>query len=163
MNCFTNSDRSLQNDFYSILGCCESSTIDQIIAEYKHQALLCHPDKHPDDDGSQMKKFQELQEAKDVLTDTLKRKEYDQWRLSGITIPYKQWVEMRKSTNVVFHWAVSKPNEGKMLESNIAQEPHSSHCSPITFRSQNQKTSPQPVFSKAAKDDILHKFRTYQI
>ena len=36
-----------------------------------------------------------------MLTDTSKRKEYDQWRLSGITIPYRQWVEMRKSTNVV--------------------------------------------------------------
>ena len=87
MNYFTNSDGSLQFDFYSILGCSESSTVsaaahshillkkivsilngylnyqqvDQIMAEYKHRALLCHPDKHPGDDGSQMKKFQELQ------------------------------------------------------------------------------------------------------
>lgn len=45
-----------------------SQQVDQIMAEYKHRALLCHPDKHPDDDGSQMKKFQELQVGSIVPT-----------------------------------------------------------------------------------------------
>ena len=53
-----------------------------------------------------------------MLTDTLKRKEYDQWRLSGIVIPYKQWVEMRKSTNVVIQLRGCKKCQLKFLTFN---------------------------------------------
>ncbi|XP_015278684.1 PREDICTED: dnaJ homolog subfamily C member 12 [Gekko japonicus] len=35
-------------DYYSLLGCDELSTVEQIISEFKVRALECHPDKHPE-------------------------------------------------------------------------------------------------------------------
>jgi len=47
------------------------------------------------------KEFEKIQAAKDVLTDDEKRINYDKWRRSGITIPYKNWCGMRDAVHTV--------------------------------------------------------------
>ena len=46
-------------DYYAILGCDESATVEQILVEYKIRAKSCHPDKNSHDPESQ-ERFQRL-------------------------------------------------------------------------------------------------------
>lgn len=45
--------------------------------------------------------FQKLQEAKEVLCDEGKRKNYDAWRRSGVTIPFHDWRALNDSVKTV--------------------------------------------------------------
>lgn len=46
-------------------------------------------------------RFKKLQQAKDVLTDPAKRKDYDLWRQSGMAISYEKWCNMNESVRTV--------------------------------------------------------------
>ena len=70
------------------------------MTEYRIRALKCHPDKHPDNEEC-LVQFQRLQEAKEVLCDPTKRKDYDRWRSGALSISWKQWNSIRKSANPV--------------------------------------------------------------
>lgn len=45
--------------------------------------------------------FQKLQEAKEVLCNETKRKNYDFWKRSGITIPFHDWQALNDSVKTV--------------------------------------------------------------
>lgn len=45
--------------------------------------------------------FQKLQEAKEVLCNETKRKNYDHWRRSGVTIPFHDWQALNDSVKTV--------------------------------------------------------------
>lgn len=45
--------------------------------------------------------FQKLQEAKEVLCDEAKRKNYDLWKRSGIAIPFHDWQALNNSVKTV--------------------------------------------------------------
>lgn len=45
--------------------------------------------------------FQKLQEAKEVLCDETKRKNYDLWKRSGVTIPFHDWQALNDSVKTV--------------------------------------------------------------
>ena len=45
-------DKNKQDDFYSLLGCDELATIEQINAEFRQKAKECHPDKNPGDQAA---------------------------------------------------------------------------------------------------------------
>jgi DnaJ homolog subfamily C member 12 len=70
------------------------------MTEYRIRALKCHPDKRPDDEEC-LVQFQRLQEAKEVLCDPTKRKDYDRWRSGGLSMSWKQWNAFRNSANLV--------------------------------------------------------------
>ena len=65
-----------QKDYYQILGLHREASEDEIKRAYRRLALQCHPDHHPDDSESE-EKFKEISEAYTVLSDSEKRKEYD--------------------------------------------------------------------------------------
>lgn len=66
-------------DYYSILGVSKNASQDEIQKAYRSLARKYHPDLNPDDPEGAKKKFQELQEAFDVLKDPEKRQQYDQF------------------------------------------------------------------------------------
>ena len=59
-------------DYYQILGVNENASQDDIKKAYKKLAMKNHPDR-----GGDTKKFQEISQAHDTLSDTQKRQQYD--------------------------------------------------------------------------------------
>jgi curved DNA-binding protein len=67
-----------KRDFYEVLGLSRSASQDEIRKAYKKLARKFHPDVKPADPDAE-KKFSEITEAYDVLSDEEKRKNYDQF------------------------------------------------------------------------------------
>jgi len=65
-------------DYYKILGINKNATQDEIRAAYRKLARKHHPDLNPNDKEAN-KKFQQVNEANEVLSDPEKRKKYDQY------------------------------------------------------------------------------------
>ncbi|XP_060528187.1 dnaJ homolog subfamily B member 6 isoform X1 [Cylas formicarius] len=64
-------------DYYRVLEVSKSATTVEIKKAYKKLALKWHPDKNPDNMDEATKKFKEISEAYEVLSDDTKRKLYD--------------------------------------------------------------------------------------
>lgn len=64
-------------DYYKTMGVAKDATAEQIKTAYRKLARKYHPDLNPNDKEAN-KKFQELNEANEVLSDPEKRKKYDQ-------------------------------------------------------------------------------------
>ena len=65
-------------DYYSILGVGKNASADDIKKAYRKLARKYHPDVNPDDQQAHSK-FQQINEANEVLSDPQKRKKYDQY------------------------------------------------------------------------------------
>lgn len=65
-------------DYYKVLGVDKNATQDDIKKAYRKLARKLHPDLNPNDADAK-KKFQQLNEANEVLSDPEKRKKYDQY------------------------------------------------------------------------------------
>jgi molecular chaperone DnaJ len=64
-------------DYYSTLGVKREATAEEIRKAFRKLARKYHPDVNPNDKKAE-EKFKEISEANDVLSDTKKRKIYDQ-------------------------------------------------------------------------------------
>jgi molecular chaperone DnaJ len=69
-----------KSDYYDILGVTKSASADEIKKAYRKQAVEWHPDKHSGSDKEAAeKRFKEINEAYQVLSDSQKRSAYDQF------------------------------------------------------------------------------------
>src|SRR5438045_840362 len=65
-------------DYYKVLGVDNNATQEDIKKAYRKLARKLHPDLNPNDKEAH-KKFQQINEANEVLSDPEKRKKYDQY------------------------------------------------------------------------------------
>jgi len=65
-------------DYYKLLEIDKSATTDQVKKAYRKLARKYHPDVNPNDEEAH-KKFQQINEANEVLSDPEKRKKYDSY------------------------------------------------------------------------------------
>jgi curved DNA-binding protein CbpA len=70
-------------DYYAILGVHPTAEIAVIGAAYKALAKRYHPDVSQDNPEEAHRRMQEINEAYEILSDTTKRKEYDDLKGSG--------------------------------------------------------------------------------
>ncbi len=67
-----------KRDYYEVLGIAKGASAEEIKKAYRKMAIQYHPDKNPGDKASE-EKFKEVSEAYEVLSDTTKRQQYDQF------------------------------------------------------------------------------------
>src|ERR1035437_3824463 len=77
-------------DYYKLLGLNKTATSKDIKSAYRKLARKYHPDLNPNDKDAK-KKFQEINEANEVLSDPEKRKKYDKFG--------KDWKHSDERTN----------------------------------------------------------------
>ncbi len=70
-------------DFYNVLGVSKSASTDEIKTAYRKLAMKYHPDRNPDNKAAE-DKFKEATEAYEVLGDSSKRTQYDQFGHAGM-------------------------------------------------------------------------------
>jgi curved DNA-binding protein len=66
-------------DYYDILGVNKTASAEELKKAYRKQALEWHPDKHMDNKEAAEKRFKEINEAYQILSDPAKRQNYDQF------------------------------------------------------------------------------------
>ncbi|CAL8265888.1 unnamed protein product [Lota lota] len=66
-------------DYYEVLGVSKTASQEDIKKAYRKQALRWHPDKNPENKEEAEKKFKELAEAYEVLSDKSKRDTYNSY------------------------------------------------------------------------------------
>mmetsp|Transcript_38369 Transcript_38369/g.98778 ORF Transcript_38369/g.98778 Transcript_38369/m.98778 type:complete len:230 (-) Transcript_38369:6-695(-) len=72
-----------EQSYYEILEVSKTASQADIKKAYRKAALKWHPDKNPDNKEEAEKKFQEVAEAYEVLSDEEKRKQYDTFGSAG--------------------------------------------------------------------------------
>ncbi|XP_065269728.1 dnaJ homolog subfamily B member 6-like [Emys orbicularis] len=72
-------------EYYEALGIPRSASSDDIKKAYRKAALKWHPDKNPENKEHAERKFKEIAEAYEVLSDNSKRDLYDRYGKDGLT------------------------------------------------------------------------------
>ena len=71
-----------KRDYYEILGVPREASKDEIKRAYRKLALKYHPDRNKEPDAAD--KFKEISEAYAILSDDMKRQQYDQFGHAGV-------------------------------------------------------------------------------
>lgn len=72
-------------DYYRVLEVTRNASTEDIKKAYRKLALKWHPDKNPDNSEEATKRFKELSEAYEVLSDEKKRRVYDTYGKEGLS------------------------------------------------------------------------------
>jgi DnaJ-class molecular chaperone len=73
-----------KRDYYEILGVPRTASADEIKKAHRKLARKYHPDANKNNNPTATEQFKEVQEAYDVLSDSTKRKNYDQFGHAGV-------------------------------------------------------------------------------
>lgn len=68
-----------KKDFYEVLGVTKGASAEDLKKAYRKLALEWHPDRHKDNKEEAEKRFKEINEAYQVLSDPQKKASYDQF------------------------------------------------------------------------------------
>ena len=68
-----------KKDYYEVLGVSKNATDDELKKAFRKKAKQYHPDANPDNKKEAERKFKEVNEAYEVLSNPQKRKMYDQF------------------------------------------------------------------------------------
>jgi curved DNA-binding protein len=79
----------MAKDYYAVLGVAKNADQEAIKKAYRKLALKHHPDKNPGDSKAE-EKFKEITEAYAVLSDSEKRRQYDQFGEAGFHQRFSQ-------------------------------------------------------------------------
>ncbi|CAL1687746.1 unnamed protein product [Lasius platythorax] len=74
-------------DYYKVLEVQRNAAGVEIKKAYRKLALKWHPDKNPEDLEEANRRFKEISEAYEVLSDEKKRRVYDQYGKEGLQMP----------------------------------------------------------------------------
>lgn len=74
---------SQKRDYYEVLGVSKSATDEELKKAFRKLAKQHHPDANPNNKEEAERKFKEVNEAYEVLSDKQKRNMYDQFGHSG--------------------------------------------------------------------------------
>ena len=101
--------------YYQVLGVTQDADFDEIKSKYRKLAMKYHPDRNQGDKKAE-EKFKEISEAYEILSDSVKRKEYDNMYSRGNSTEQK-FKQKSKSATGNFN-----PNEFKNMFDNYFSE-----------------------------------------
>jgi curved DNA-binding protein CbpA len=88
-----------ERDYYEVLGIAPDASAEEIKEAYRKLAFRCHPDRNRKSEEAH-KKMQEINEAYAILSDPIKRREYDLPRGYGSRVPkFKKGSKVKISVN----------------------------------------------------------------
>ena len=73
-----------KEDFYNLLEVERNASEAEIKKSYRKMAMKYHPDRNKDNPEAAEKKFKQIKEAYEVLSDPKKRSAYDQFGHAGV-------------------------------------------------------------------------------
>ncbi|XP_047131507.1 J domain-containing protein isoform X1 [Hydra vulgaris] len=124
--------------FYSVLGCHQTCSEDQLRAEFHIRILQCHPDKKSGDVTASLE-YNKLMKAYWVLMN--ERNVYDKWKNSGIKVSYEQWKSIMG--HCCMHW--SKPSQQLSLE-NVQESSNQNEVYKSSFSNPRETSSRLTLF-----------------
>jgi curved DNA-binding protein len=138
-------------DYYQVLGINKNATEEEIKKAYRKLARKYHPDLNPNDKEAN-KKFQQINEANEVLSDPEKRKKYDQYGKD-----WKHAEEFEKAKQSRQQWAsAGGPAEGYSGFSGAFDEEGFSDFFQSMFGSAGRRRSGQAKFRGEDYNAELH-------
>lgn len=84
-------------NFYEILGVKQDATHDEIKSAYKKQMKKWHPDINKDPNAINMSS--KINEAKEILLDETKRKDYDEYLTKKVDETYNRYTQTKRENN----------------------------------------------------------------
>jgi len=73
-----------KEDFYKLLEVDRNASEAEIKKSYRKMAMKFHPDRNKDNPEAAEKKFKQIKEAYEILSDSKKRAAYDQFGHAGV-------------------------------------------------------------------------------